>query len=29
MTSNLHEFYLSLLGKDISPVQLARDRYLE
>ena len=26
MTSNLHEFHLSLLGKDISPVQSARDR---
>ena len=25
MTSNLHEFYLSLLGEDISPVQSARD----
>ena len=25
MTSKLHEFHLSLLGKDISPVQSARD----
>ena len=25
MTSTLHEFHLSLLGKDISPVQSARD----
>ena len=25
MTSKLHEFQLSLLGKDISPVQSARD----
>ena len=25
MTSMLHEFHLSLLGKDISPLQLARD----
>ena len=25
MTSKLHEFHLSLLGKDISPLQLARD----
>ena len=25
MTSKLHEFHLSLLGKDISPVQSARE----
>ena len=25
MTSNLHEFHLSLLGKGISPAQSARD----
>ena len=25
MTSKLHEFRLSLLGKDISPVQSAKD----
>ena len=25
MTSKLHEFHLSLLGKDISPVQSATD----
>ena len=25
MTSKLHEFHLSLLGKDISPVKSAKD----